>query len=126
MTSSGIYYRFTLGSGGYSDSVVAVFYKSDWHPKRVEGIGKICRVVMKQTLKSILARAGRLGLEQRHIDLAREFLDGHEFGLCLDTIVTLVCEEGIRIDEGFYREVAEAAKKLGLESGKVEKVKELM
>jgi hypothetical protein len=81
---------------------------------------------MKQLLKSILVRAGRLGLAKRHLDLAREFLDGHEFGLCLDTIVTLVCEDGIRVDEGFYREVAEAAKKLGLESGKVGKVKDLM
>lgn len=81
---------------------------------------------MKQTLKSILARAGRLGLAQRHLDLAREFLDGHEFGLCLDTIITLVCEEGIKVDEGFYREVAEAAGKLGLESGKLERVRELL
>lgn len=81
---------------------------------------------MKQTLKSILARAGRLGLAQGHLDLAREFLDGHEFGLCLDTIVTMVCEDGIRVDEGFYREVAEAAAKLGLDAGKVERVRELM
>jgi hypothetical protein len=81
---------------------------------------------MKQTLKSILARAGRLGLAQRHLDLAREFLDGHEFGLCLDTIITLVCEEGITVDEGFYREVAEAARKVGLESGKAEQVRKLI
>jgi hypothetical protein len=82
--------------------------------------------MMKQTLKSILARAGRLGLAQRHLDLAREFLDGHEFGLCLDTIVTLVYEEGIKVDEGFYREVAEAAKKMGLGEEKVERVRELL
>lgn len=81
---------------------------------------------MKQLLKSILVRADRLGLEQRHIDLAREFLDGHEFGLCLDTIVTLVCEEGIKVDEGFYLEVAEAAKKMGLGAEKVEQIKELL
>jgi len=81
---------------------------------------------MKQTLKSILARAGRLGLVQGHLDLAREFLDGHEFGLCLDTIVTLVCEEGIKVDEGFYREVAEAARKLGLEMGKVDRMRGMM
>ena len=81
---------------------------------------------MKQLLKSILARAGRLGLEQRHIDLAREFLDGHEFGLCLDTIITLVCEEGVHVDEGFYLEVAEAARKLGLGAEKVEGVRRLV
>ncbi len=81
---------------------------------------------MKQTLKSILARAGQLGLAQAHLDLAREFLDGHEFGLCLDTIVTMVGEEGIKVDEGFYREVAEAAKKLGLPVGKVEGLWRLM
>jgi hypothetical protein len=81
---------------------------------------------MKQLLKSILAEAGRLGLAQGHLDLAREFLDGHEFGLCLDTIVTLVCEDGMRVDEGFYLEVAEAAKKLGLASEKVERVRELL
>jgi hypothetical protein len=80
---------------------------------------------MKQTLKSILARAGRLGLAQKHLDLAREFLDGHEFGLCLDTIVTLVCEEGIRVDEEFYREVAGAARKMGLGEEKVERVRML-
>jgi lysine N6-hydroxylase len=75
---------------------------------------------MKQLLKSILGRAGKLGLSQANLALAREFLDGHEFGLCLDTIVTLVCEEGTRIDEGFYREVVQAARKIGLESEKVE------
>jgi hypothetical protein len=80
---------------------------------------------MKQLLKSILVRADRLGLERRHIDLAREFLDGHEFGLCLDTIVTLVCEEGIKVDEGFYLEVAAAAKKMGLGAEKVEGVRRL-
>jgi hypothetical protein len=81
---------------------------------------------MKQTLKSILARARRLGLAERHLALAREFLDGHEFGLCLDTIVTLVVDEGISVDEGFYREVAEAAGKLGLTGEKVERVRELL
>jgi hypothetical protein len=81
---------------------------------------------MKQTLKSILARAKRLGLADSHLDLAREFLDGHEFGLCLDTIVTMVCEEGIKVDEGFYREVADAAGKLGLAVEKVERVREMM
>ncbi|HTR29330.1 MAG TPA: hypothetical protein VMH27_08665 [Puia sp.] len=81
---------------------------------------------MKQTLKSILARAKRLGLGNSHLDLAREFLHGHEFGLCLDTIITMVCEEGIRVDEGFYREVADAAGKLGLAGEKVERVREMM
>jgi hypothetical protein len=81
---------------------------------------------MKQLLKSILVRAGRLGLAKRHIDLAREFLDGHEFGLCLDMIVTLVCEEGIKVDEGFYLEVAEAAKKIGLKGEKVDGVRRLV
>jgi hypothetical protein len=80
---------------------------------------------MKQLLKSILARAGRLGLGQGHLDLAREFLDGHEFGLCLDTVVTLVCDEGIKVDEGFYLEVAEAARRIGLGAEKVERVREL-
>jgi hypothetical protein len=81
---------------------------------------------MKKLLISILARAERLGLARGSLDLAREFLDGHEFGLCLDTIVTLVCEEGIKVDEGFYLEVAEAAKKMGLASEKVERIKELL
>jgi len=45
---------------------------------------------MKQLLKSLMAKAARLGLSQEHLNLARDFLDGHEFGLCLDTIVTLV------------------------------------
>jgi len=81
---------------------------------------------MKQTLKSIMARARRLGLAERHLGLAREFLDGHEFGLCLDTIIELMCEEGIRVDEEFYREVADAAGKLGLKGEKVERVRELL
>jgi len=92
----------------------------------VNGVGKICGIKLKQLLKSILTRAGRLGLEQRHIDLAREFLDGHEFGLCLDTIVTLVCEEGVQVDERFYLEVSEAAKKMGLGAEKVEGVRRLV
>ena len=80
---------------------------------------------MKKLLKSILARAERLGLAQAHLDLAKEFLDGHEFGFCLDTILTLVCEEGIKVDEEFCQEVAEAAKKMGLAAKKVEGVRRL-
>ena len=81
---------------------------------------------MKQTLKSILARAKLLGLADCHLDLAREFLDGHEFGLCLDTLIELVCEEGLKVDEGFYREVLDAAGKLGLAEEKAERVRELI
>jgi hypothetical protein len=81
---------------------------------------------MKQLLKSLIARAGRLGLASRHLELARQFLDGHEFGICLDTLITLVCEEGIRVDEGFCQEIAEAAKKMGLPAEKVEWVRELL
>ena len=33
-------------------------------------------------LKSILAKADKLGLPKANLVLAREFLDGHEFGLC--------------------------------------------
>jgi hypothetical protein len=81
---------------------------------------------MKQTLKSILARSARLGLPKAHLELAREFLDGHEFGLCLDTIVTQVCEEGVRVDERFYLEVKAAAEKIGLAREKVERVREML
>ena len=80
----------------------------------------------KQLLKSILERAVRLGLPDRDVELAREFLAIHDFGLCLDTVVTQVCEEGVRVDEEFYREVKEAAGKLGLAGEKVERVKELV
>lgn len=80
---------------------------------------------MKQLLKSLLSRAGRLGLAQDQLDLAREFLDGHEFGLCLDTIVEMVCEEGIKVDEAFYLEVVEGARRMGLAKEKVERVREL-
>jgi hypothetical protein len=81
---------------------------------------------MKKLLKSILERAGRLGLAQADLDLAQEFLDIHDFGLCLDTVVTQIYEEGVRIDEGFYLEVVEAARKLGLAMEKVERIKGLM
>jgi hypothetical protein len=81
---------------------------------------------MKRLLKSILDRAGRLGLGQADLDLAREFLDIHDFGLCLDTVVTQIYEEGIKIDEGFYLEVVEAARKLGLAMEKVERIKGLL
>lgn len=81
---------------------------------------------MKQLLKSLIARAGRLGLAQGHLDLAREFLDGHEFGLCLDTLIELICEEGIKVDEVFYLEVVEGARRMGLAEEKAERVKELI
>jgi hypothetical protein len=80
----------------------------------------------KQLLKSILLKAARLGLGQADLDLAREFLDAHDFGLCLDTVVTQIYEEGVRVDEGFYLEVVEAAKKLGLAMEKVERIKGLV
>jgi hypothetical protein len=81
---------------------------------------------MKKLLKSNLERAARLGLPQADVDLAREFLDIHDFGLCLDTVVTQVYEEGLRIDEEFYLEVKEAAGKLGLAGEKVERVRGLI
>ena len=81
---------------------------------------------MKELLKSILTRAARLGLARRDLDLARDFLRRHEFGLCLDTVVTLVVEEEIKVDETFFAEVAEAARKIGLAHEKVERVKELL
>jgi hypothetical protein len=81
---------------------------------------------MKRLLKSILAKAGGLGLGQADLDVAREFLDGHEFGLCLDTIVTQMTEEGVQIDGATYSEVMEAAGKIGLAAEKVERLKELV
>lgn len=65
-------------------------------------------------------------MDQRHLDLVREFLDGHEFGLCLDTLIELVCEEGIRVDEEFYHEVKKGVRRMGLTEEKAERVKELI
>ena len=81
---------------------------------------------MKQLLKRLIAKAERLGLPREHLDLVREFLDGHEFGLCLDTLIELVADEGIAVDEEFYQEVKEGVMKMGLAEEKAARVRELI
>jgi hypothetical protein len=72
MTSSGIYYRLKTNSDGYSDSVVAVFYKSDsWVRRRTESaliheqghfdITEIFARKLRKQLEEFVPKRGDLG-----------------------------------------------------------------
>ncbi|WP_207513815.1 MafI family immunity protein [Longitalea luteola] len=67
---------------------------------------------MEQLLTNIINKAALFGLPPSDISNAKEFLDHHEYALCLETITVQLYENEIRIDNEFYQLVVNAAKKM--------------
>lgn len=81
---------------------------------------------MKELLYEIIEKAALLGLPDTDISTANEFLDHHEFGLCLDTIITQMYENEVHIDFDFYNMVVAAAKKMEISIGDISFIKKLL
>lgn len=81
---------------------------------------------MKEVLQKIVDKAGSFGLPNADITYAQVFLKNHEFGLCLETIVTQIYEYEIKIDEEFYQLVTKAAQKLKMPISNVDYIKTLL
>lgn len=62
----------------------------------------------------MLEQSRALGLPEVDLNTATEFLKNHEYGLCLDTVLTQLFEHGIAIDAAFYHLVVEITEKMDL------------
>lgn len=69
---------------------------------------------MKKKLVALIEGAKILGLPQRDLDSANDFLINHEYGLCYDTVITQLYEYDIEIDNKIYSLISKIAKDLSL------------
>ena len=69
---------------------------------------------MKKKLAALIEEAKILGLPQRDLDNANDFLINHEYGLCYDTVITQLYEYDIEIDNKIYSLISKIAKDLSL------------
>lgn len=69
---------------------------------------------MKKKLAILIEEAKILGLPQRDLDYASDFLINHEYGLCYDTVITQLYEYDIEIDHKIYMLISKVAKDLSL------------
>lgn len=67
---------------------------------------------MKKKLAALIEGAKILGLHQRDLDDANDFLINHEYGLCYDTVITQLYEYDIKIDNKIYSLISKIAKDL--------------
>jgi hypothetical protein len=81
---------------------------------------------MKGLLEKLIHKAGLLGLPSADVNNAQEFLDHHEFGLCLDIIIDQIYEYEIEIDNEFYQQVLKAADRLNIPRNRVNFIEKLL
>lgn len=77
-------------------------------------------------LLRLIAEARILGLDDRDLNIAEDFLVHHEFGLCFDTLITQMYEYDIEIDNEFYELMSEIAERLELERESYSFMKQLI
>ncbi|WP_408022230.1 MafI family immunity protein [Sphingobacterium sp.] len=66
-----------------------------------------------------------LGLNNRDLKNAEDFLTHNEFGLCFDTIVTQVYEYDIEIDSELYESISKIGERMNLKLESYSFMKEL-
>lgn len=81
---------------------------------------------MKKKLAALIKEAKILGLPQRDLDSANDFLINHEYGLCYETVVTQLYEYDTAIDNKLYSLISKIAKDLGLSEDDYLFMKELV
>lgn len=65
-------------------------------------------------LSALINLAGQLGLSERYITVATEFIEHQEFALSFDQVVTQIYEDDVEINTLFYSMVTDIARKLEL------------
>lgn len=81
---------------------------------------------MKKKLAALIEEAKILGLPQRDLDNANDFLINHEYGLCYDTVITQLYEYDIEIENKIYSLISKIAKDLCLSEDDYLFMKELI
>ncbi len=83
-----------------------------------------------KTLVNVLLRlieiARILGLDNRDLKNAEDFLMHNEFGLCFDTIITQMYEYDIEIDNELYESISKIGERMNLEQESYSFMKELI
>ena len=69
---------------------------------------------IKRSISILLNKVALFGLPEADITNAKEFLDHHEFGLSLDTIITQLYEHNIEIDLETYDLIEDIARDMNL------------
>ncbi len=84
---------------------------------------------MKTLLNALLKLieiARILGLDNRDLKYAEDFLMYNEFGLCFDTIITQMYEYDIEIDNEFYESIKKIGERMTLKQESYSFMKELI
>jgi hypothetical protein len=81
---------------------------------------------LSQLLQSLIEGAESKGLGLEDLNIAKDYLDHHEFRLCLDTIATQLYEYSLSIDAEFYAQLQEAAEMIKLSETEYSFMKELI
>lgn len=83
-----------------------------------------------KTLVNVLLRlieiARILGLDDRDLKNAEDFLMHNEFGLCFDTIITQMYEYDIEIDNEFYESISKIGYRMNFKQESYYFMKELI
>jgi hypothetical protein len=82
--------------------------------------------ILLNALLRLIEIARILGLNERDLKNAEDFLKHNEFGLCFDTIVTQLYEYDIEIDNEFYESISKIGDRMNLKQGSYSFMKELI
>jgi L-serine deaminase len=82
--------------------------------------------VLVNALLRLIEIAKILGLDNRDLKNAEDFLMHNEFGLCFDTIITQMYEYDIEIDNEFYESISKIGEKMNLQQESYSFMKELI
>jgi hypothetical protein len=78
------------------------------------------------TFLRLIEIARILGLNERDLKNAEDFLKHNEFGLCFDTIITQLYEYDIEIDNEFYKSISKIGESMNLKHESFSFMKELI
>ncbi|MEZ4928379.1 MAG: MafI family immunity protein [Saprospiraceae bacterium] len=82
--------------------------------------------ILVNVLLRLIEIARILGLDNRDLKNAEDFLMHSEFGLCFDTIITQMYEYDIEIDNEFYESISKIGERMNLKQESYSFMKELI
>jgi hypothetical protein len=69
---------------------------------------------VKSRILTLINLAGQLGLSEKDMAIAKEYLEHNELGLSFDHVITQIAEYNIEINKSLYLMVADIASELKL------------
>ena len=80
---------------------------------------------MEKKLQTLIDRAKLLNLDNVDVNIAQEFLENREYGLCLDTIVVQLYEYEINIDLDTLRLIEYLIERMSIPKQKYSYIKDI-